>query len=54
MTPALRRELIGEFADASVPAPTPESTEAGANSDPRDPADVVVPDRDGTHKEATR
>jgi glycerol uptake facilitator protein len=40
--------------DAPVPAPTPESAAAGANADPRHPADVVVPDQDGTRKEATR
>lgn len=41
-------------ADAPVPAPTPEAAEAGADSDPLHPADVVVPDHDGTHEEATR
>jgi glycerol uptake facilitator protein len=47
--------------DAPVPAPTPESAEAGANADPRHPAtpaDVVVPDQTATatpsSKEASR
>jgi glycerol uptake facilitator protein len=44
--------------DAPVPAPTPESAEAGANVDPRHPvtaADVVVPDLTAApSKEASR
>jgi glycerol uptake facilitator protein len=50
----IERLEVPAAADTPAPAPTPESAEAGANADPRHPADVVVPDRDATRKEATR